>query len=531
MRAQRLPWVVLVCCLAVAPVSMAVPTPASSEIDDLLDRADLLLRLGTVEHGATRAFGEASALLDTAIERLAASDESADERRRLTLEIEAIQEHLDFLTEFYGERFFGTFPLARVTVPTLLSEEGLALSEQLYHPPQVAATEVVTQSFLAHIDQHHHPHVIVRSPSENRALEILILEILIRDGRITPHTRRDVVRALNHQQLESFDQGVSDPELVDRLATALDAINLFVLTIKPPVELEGATSISLRSDFYLPGEVVQGSPLEASLEIRSETSGFMGFARDRRELFRPIIASQLLLLALAMAWATQVSWSIVQPLRPISRLAIGASLFALGRIFIVLVVFVARKVIPDSNAMVAAAGWWPALLGLLAVLGGGLMAWIGQARLTDIVPGARGARAVGSVFALVAMGTSSYFVTPLLLLEKQRGFASLIPFVLASVILSVVFGFAARTGPPVPHYFAVGPLALAPLLGLCVFMVSPRSLWMMVGLSGSLGLAAWARHRYAVAHGTEEPEPTAEEAAQADHKMLDKLSKNIKKKI
>ncbi len=531
MRTQRLAWIVLICGLAVAPSVMAEPIPASSEIDDLLDRADLLLRLGTVERGATRAFGEASALLDTVVERLAASDATADERQRLSLEIEAIQEHLEFLTEFYGERFFGVFPLARVTVPTLLSEEGLALSEQLYHPPQVAATEVVTRSFLAHIDQHHHPHIVVRSSSGNRGLEILILEVLIRDGRITPHTRRELVRALDQQQLEAFDQGVTDPEMVDRLAAALDAINLFVLTIKPPVELEGATSISLRSDFYLPGEVVQGSPLEASLEIRSETSGFMGFARDRRELFRPIIASQLLLLVLAMAWATQVSWSIVQPLRPISRLAIGASLFALGRIFLILVVFVARKVIPDSNAMVAAAVWWPALLGLLAVLGGGLAAWVGQAQLTDIVPGARGARAVGSIFALVAMGTSSYFVTPLLLFAEQRGFASLIPFVLASVILSVVFGFAARTGPPVPHYFAVGPLALAPLLGLCVFMVSPRSLWMMVGLSGSLGMAAWVRHRYAVAHGTEEPEPTAEEAAQADHQMLDKLSKKIKKKV
>ena len=94
----------------------------------------------------------------------------------------------------------------------------------------------------------------------------------------------------------------------------------------------------------------------------------------------------------------------------------------------VLIVFFARKVLPDSNAMVAAAWWWPALLGLLAVLGGGLVAWVGQARLTDIVPGARGARAVGSIFALVAMGASSYFVTPLLLLDGSRGFASFVPF-------------------------------------------------------------------------------------------------------
>ena len=531
MRVQRLALVVLIWALSAASSLVAQPTPAASEVDDLLDRAEYFLRLGVVEQGATRAFGEASASLDTAVAQLAASDETADERRRLTLEIEAVQEHLEFLTGFYKERFYGVFPLARVTIPTLLADDGFALTEQLFHPPHVAAVEVVTRGFLSQIDQYNRPRVVIRSTSGDRALEDLIWEILVRDNRAVPHTRRSLVKALDQQQLEAFDRGASNPELVHRLASALDAVNLFVLTIGTPVELEDATAISLRSDFFLPGEVVQGSPLEASLEIRSETSSYLGFARDRRSQFRPIMVSQLLLLALAMAWVTRVSWSIGQSQKTIPRLALGASLFAIGRIFMVLIVFFARRVIPDSNAMVAAVWWWPALLGLLAVLGGGLVAWVGQAQLTDIVPGARGARAVGSIFALVAMGASSYFVALLLLLEEQNGFASFIPFVLASVTLAVIFGFAARTGPPVPHYFAIGPLALAPLLGVCLFMVSPGLLWMMVGLSGALGLAAWFRHRYAVAHGTEEPEPSPEEAAQADQQKLENLSKKFTKKI
>ena len=61
-------------------------------------------------------------------------------------------------------------------------------------------------------------------------------------------------------------------------------------------------------------------------------------------------------------------------------------------------------------------------------------------------------------------------------------------------------------------------------------MVSPGLLWIMVGLSGSLGLAAWLRHRYAVAHGTEEPEPSAEEAAQADQERLDNLRQKLIRK-
>ncbi|MGB5392004.1 MAG: hypothetical protein WBP10_17645, partial [Thermoanaerobaculia bacterium] len=148
-----------------------------------------------------------------------------------------------------------------------------------------------------------------------------------------------------------------------------------------------------------------------------------------------------------------------------------------------------------------------------------------------IVPGARGARAVGSMFALVALGAGSYFVAPLLLLDGSRGFANLLPFVLASVSLAMLFGLAARTGPPVPHYFTIGPLLVAPLVGVCLLTASPGLLWAMVALNGFLCLAAWVRHRYALAHGTEEPEPSPEEAAQTDQERIVKLGQHLTKKL
>ena len=58
-------------------------------------------------------------------------------------------------------------------------------------------------------------------------------------------------------------------------------------------------------------------------------------------------------------------------------------------------------------------------------------------------------------------------------------------------------------------------------------MASPGLLWATVGASGVLCLAAWVRHRHAVAHGTEEPEPSPEEAAQADQRKLVELGKKL----
>ena len=168
---------------------------------------------------------------------------------------------------------------------------------------------------------------------------------------------------------------------------------------------------------------------------------------------------------------------------------------------------------------------------IYTIIGGGLVAWIGIALLTDKLPGARGARAVGSMFALVALGACSFFVTPLLLLDGSCGIANLVPFVATSVGLAAVFGLAARTGPPVPHYFTFGPLLLAPLAGISLLMASPGLLWVVTGLTAVLCLAAWVRHRVKLANGTEEPEPSPEEAAMADQQKLVKFGQKLNKKL
>ena len=50
-------------------------------------------------------------------------------------------------------------------------------------------------------------------------------------------------------------------------------------------------------------------------------------------------------------------------------------------------------------------------------------------------------------------------------------------------------------------------------------------------MTAVLCLAAWIRHRVKLARGTEEPEPSPEEAAQADQQKLVKLSKKLGKKL
>ncbi|MDX2476482.1 MAG: hypothetical protein QNL05_03875, partial [Gammaproteobacteria bacterium] len=239
----------------------------------------------------------------------------------------------------------------------------------------------------------------------------------------------------------------------------------------------------------------------------------------------------LAMFVLALSWSAFVVWIPAKNMKIFPRFIIGAGFFVFGRVFITVALTFLRKIIPDSSAMIAAAWWWPALLGLLVIIGSGLVAWIFLSLLSNKLPGVVGARSVGSIFAVVTLGACSYFVEPLLLLDGSGGLANIVPFVIASLGMAVVFGLAARTGPPIPHYFTLGPLFLAPLAGICLLIASPSLLWVVTSLTGVLCLAAWIRHRVKLANGTEEPEPSPEEAAMVDQQKMVKLSQKIKRKL
>jgi len=483
--------------------------------------------LGVVEMGASRCFGEAAALLDTARESLDATDLSPADAAQLTLEIEAVEQDLELLTEFYDDRFYGVYPLARLVVPSLLADEGLVITEQLFNDPDVAAVMVATRKIFDQLDNLNHPHIVFRSSPTDRRLEVVAFDEFLRHGRSMPYGRRALVAALTPEDLAAFDRGELHSELIDRLAGALGIVNLLVVTIGRRAEVDDAHIRTIHGEYFQPGEVIQGGPADATLYLRVEILDTVGSARDRRDQQWLSLAIEFLLLALALAWASRLKWNPGGLRRVFLRTAVGGALFLFGRFFMVAVLFVTRKYIPGATAIAAAAWWWPALLGVMVVIGGGLVALIGQARLTEIVFGTRGAIAVGSIFALTALGASSKFVAPTLLLDGAAGAQTYLPFLIATLILAFLFAFAARTGPPVPNYFMIGPLLLAPLLGMALLMASPARLWAVVGAGVVVSVAAWIRHRVAVARGTEEPEPTTEEAAEADSEKLIKLGQKI----
>lgn len=241
------------------------------------------------------------------------------------------------------------FPLARLISPTLLADEGLGVSEQLFHPPDVAAALIATRKLLTQLDRYDHPHVVFRSSPSDRRLENVTAEVLLRDGGSTPHMRRALVNGLGLEELQAFDRGEITTELMDRLYSTFNAVSLLTLTIAQPTGIEDGSVILLQGDFYTPGEVMQGSAMGASPNIRIESFSYLGFTLDRRDQYWPIVGIQLVLFGLAMVWAGQIKWSLDKSLKRFYRFAIGAGLFIFGRAFIIVVIALPGKVAPAAS--------------------------------------------------------------------------------------------------------------------------------------------------------------------------------------
>jgi hypothetical protein len=518
MRIPPLLIVGIACLCCMAPQSALADDGA--EVHRLTAQAEGMLWFGHAENGRVREFTEALQVLDRAEDVLDSTEMPDVDRTRLARRIEVLREDLALSIERSRERFFGAYPLARLILPFPMVVRQDDLTETLHYESANEAVRTAADRVVEDIVRFQYPHVVFRSEPRNRAFELEAMRAFFSANRPFAHSRAELVGALTADELAAYDRGDFDTRTMARLMEHIGASKLLVVTVREGADLPDGTLVMLDGVFFQSGS-----------DGATDSFAHMGFSRARHPQLRWIAWVYLVLFGVALVLATRTSWSLTEPWPVLHRVAMGAALFAVGRVFAFVAVMLLWKIIPHSDASAVGASWWPGLLGLTMILGSGLVAWIAQARASRIVPGSRSSRAVGMIFVIATIGATAYFIEPLLLLEPDRGMAIFVPLLLASALLAGLTGNAVRTGPPVPQYFVVGPILVAPLVGLSLFAMSSARLWILVGVSGALCLAAWIRHRYAVAHGLEEAKPDEAEAERADAERLEELGKKIEKKL
>lgn len=511
----------LVCTLCLGClIPQSIRAEDGTEARRLTAQAEAMLWFGLAENGRVSEFRTALDLLDRAEASLAAAEVSDLDRTTLELRIGSLQDDLQLNLERSQRKFYGKYPMTRLVVPFSSSTGRDDVTETLHFLPDNEAVRGASERVIADIVRLQYPHVVFRSDPQNRAYESEAMRVFAGANRPFAHNRGELLDALTLEDAEAFDRGDFDRAVVDRLMQAFGAVKMVVLTIREEVDLPDGTLVVLEGVFY-----------ETGTEEPTDSFAHMGFSRARRGQIPRIAWAHVGLLAIALVVAASTRWSLKAPWPMIQRLAMGAALFLVGRVFAPVAVMLLRRIVPHPDASAAGSWWWPALVGLVTILGSGFVAWLIQARTSRIVPGSRSSRAVGMIFVLGALGACAYFIEPLLLLDPGRGFTLLAPLVLSSLTLAALTGYSIRTGPPVPLYFALGTVILAALVGLGLLAMNPGMLWWMVAASAALCALAGMRHKYAVAHQLEEAEPDEEEAERKDLERLEKFGKDFEKKL
>ena len=491
----------------------------ADDADDLATRlaqADGLLWVALAEGGRVQTLADALSIVSEVETRMEATTLPEEVRAPLRDRIEALRVDLENLHRASGFRFVGSFPLVRLVEP--VSDE--AVTETFRRDPALEAVRGASQRVVDEVVRLQYPHVVFRSVPVNRALESEALRVFAQADRPFAHSRAEVVGALDTAQVKAYDRGELDARGIARLCEAFGAEKLLVLTLREDVSLPDATMVVLEGVFYA----------RSSAEP-SDSFAHMGFARDRRDQLGPVMIAQVLLLVLALLLAVSTPWSRVRPWPLPRRLVVGAGLFVLGRVLAILLMVAGREIMPAFDAPAAPSVWWPAAVGIVVFLGTGFLGWLVKTRVVKSLPGGRTSRAVGTIYAVTALGAIAYFAEPLLLLDPVRGPALLPPLAIVTILLAGLTGYAARTGPPVPTWFLVGPLLGAALVGLALFAMDARGLWGTALLGVLLVVLAVVRHKVAVARGTEEPEMDEEDAERVDAERLEKVAKGLQQDL
>jgi hypothetical protein len=510
--------VVAACLVCLAP--QPVCATDVSEADRLIAEAEANLWFGLAENGRAREFARGLQVLERADEVLQTADMPDADRARLTLRFDALREDLTLNLERSQRKFYGAYPLARLTIPYPMVVRETDRTETFRLPSDLDAVKWATERVVTDILRFQYPHVVLRSDPRNRAFENEAMRVFSQANRPFVHGRGEVIDALSSEDMAAFDRGEIEAGTVARLMEHFGAAKLLVATLRQDVDLPDGTVVALHGTFY-----------EAASGQTTDSFAHMGFSRDRRGQLSTIAWAHIVLLGIVLLVAAVTPWSHTERPPMVQRIVAGVALFAVGRAFAFVAVILLRKIIPDPDGSAAGAAWWPVLVALALILGSGFVAWLAQARLSNIVAGSRTSREVGMIFGMGALGAAAYFIEPLVLLEPDRGVSAFIPFALAGCLLAALAGYAMRTGPPVPRYFLLGPILVTPFVGLALFAVSPGRLWFLVGVSLLLCVAAWLRHLYAVGHGLEEAEFDESEAERTDEEILKQIGKKIEKKL
>ncbi|MHC5056769.1 MAG: ATP-binding protein [Planctomycetota bacterium] len=465
-------------CFAVALAAGAAMGASTADVvREEIQHADTYYWLGMAEKGNMDAFRRGMSHVDRAEKLLSTAVLPDETAARLGREIEALRGDIENQAGMARDTLYGVFPLVRLLAPSLFADAAATGTFELIHDPNsIAVSSANTdlcESILQEWKSQPQFDVVFTSVPRDEALENEARYIFNGSPKFFVHSRREVAGALSPEEDARYRAGEVTPAAKSRLCEAFGVRQLLVVSIEKRDIVDGDHFYTVEARLHTPAS-----------DKATRRLSRMGFCRDRRSQFLPIVvATALLLLAAVAVFAVMVrlrrgSFPALKILATVP--VVG---FVLGRILPWAIAPLVSTIAPDAENLARLSFWWPCAAGAALLLGPILVYRIASARVQHLSQALGMDGKGGAVFAAVATGTAAYLLVPLFLYRRADAVVTAVPLIIAVGLVAYVLGRTLDKADPFPVHAWALPVVSALGTGAAYAHASPAWLWLVVLLT------------------------------------------------
>jgi len=451
-------------------------------------------------------------------ELLESSNLSKDASNIIIKEIDALSVDLEEQTRVHHDTLYGVFPLVRLLAPSLFIDDLALGTFELIDDPAVASITVAGKAFCEKVLQKWSSrpqlNVVFTSIPANKALENELLYIFNSYKRFYVHNFSSVVKALSPSQIDQFQAYDITPVIKQQLCKALRTSEILIV---------GARKVDIVNNDYF--YVVEGQLYNINNDDPTHSFLNMGFSRDRRVLFWPLIYGNLILLMLSIIIYLLIirlkmsAW----PLMP-AGIVIAVSGFIMGRIISPILISMLEFIAPPPETLAIVSFWWPCIAGLALFLVPAIFYRFISPRISGFAPTFDIIGKEDALFTTTAIGVSAYLIGPLFLFLNRVVISEFLPVILCGGIASYILGrtFCAHYSTPLYGIFV--PITVFAGLGAAFSHLSLSYLWTCTGIVTFFGAMQFKLDRAVEPGSKDEGVQTSNILIPADASELSKRS-------
>lgn len=459
------------------------PAPLPEGPEEHLTHADTYYWFGMAGRGSMAALSAAAKQAQLAADKLAESTLTGPERANLAARIAAKQKDIRSQQVLHSDTFHGVFAWSHfMAKPTLFRDAHATGSFELLDQPEVTASRNAIADLIDSVLNSlttvaQHDVVFVTDPADFPAndsgseslaaqLENEALYLFNLNPRFFVHNMLEVAAALSAEEQGRLRSLNPTARMLEKMRSAWGHRDILVVRLKKLDE------VNRHHLWTAQGRLFRGTDPEPAVVYNN-----YGLCRDRTHMLGGVVAFNVMMLLLSIVVFRFLSGLAAYDRVPAdwkTAAGLGVAAFLWGRVSVWGLIELVEPIVPEDETLAIVSFWWPALTGLVVLLGPGLVMRFAEERFGWLSRTFGTWNRGGALFATTTLGSATYVAQSALWVRTWSGWSAIPPLLIAAVAAAWIVGRALDPADSIRKKWGVVMLLLGLLIGLAFSHSYPK---------------------------------------------------------